>query len=441
MNTSVTDSSTTAVTTASESLPSQLLSSISSATTPVEVMASPPPTSDELDPDDEELGDAQMVPDGAKDVEKISSLRYIRMFISGKLSFSNGSKQYPFDFEDLTDYGPIGDGAYGRVNKMLHRETGRWMAVKKVRIISGKTDEGERNRSIKRIKQEIAAFRSASDCVQIVRFYGLTFHEVNSDSDLALWISVFQGDCLVCLELMDISLERLYHIVHKRTPGVFDERILGHVAVSILKALNHLKNENKIIHRDVKPSNILLNLSGMIKLCDFGISGYLVNSVAITREAGCRPYMAPERLLTNATYDIRSDVWSLGLTLVKIHQEVAIGEFPYPRFNENELFYQLQQVVYGDPPIMGPSDVYSIRTIQFINSWLLIQQYYFLVKETTLRPDYKKLMSTEYFNYYDQLLDGTPSYIASYVQAALDDEQKEQDSTVEDNTAVNKMQS
>lgn len=43
---------------------------------------------------------------------------------------------------------------------------------------------------------------------------------------------------------------------------------------------------------DVKPSNILLDKSGNIKLCDFGISGQLVDSIAKTRDAGCRPYMA-----------------------------------------------------------------------------------------------------------------------------------------------------
>ncbi|VDP21200.1 unnamed protein product [Onchocerca flexuosa] len=157
---------------------------------------------------------------------------------------------------------------------------------------------------------------------------------------------------------------------------------------------------------DVKPSNILLDLRGSIKLCDFGISGYLINSVAQTREAGCRPYMAPERLLTNAAYDIRSDVWSLGITL----QEVALGVFPYPRFNENELFVQLQQVVYGDAPIMCPSDVYSIRTVQFINSCL--------VKETEARPNYAMLMEMDFFKYYDSL-NGTSEYVANYVQHAL----------------------
>lgn len=47
-----------------------------------------------------------------------------------------------------------------------------------------------------------------------------------------------------------------------------------------------------MIHRDVKPSNILINRKGEVKICDFGISGYLVDSVAKTIDAGCKPYMA-----------------------------------------------------------------------------------------------------------------------------------------------------
>jgi mitogen-activated protein kinase kinase len=58
----------------------------------------------------------------------------------------------------------------------------------------------------------------------------------------------------------------------------------------VLKGLDYL-HERRIIHRDIKPSNIVLTKQGVVKLCDFGVSGELVDSIAGTF-TGTSFYMA-----------------------------------------------------------------------------------------------------------------------------------------------------
>jgi len=105
--------------------------------------------------------------------------------------------------------------------------------------------------------------------------------------------------------------------------GKIDINVVCMVAHSVLEGLTYLYDVHRIIHRDIKPSNILLNSKGSIKLCDFGVSGELINSIANTF-VGTSIYMSPERI-QGAEYSVKSDVWSLGITLI----ELAYGRFPF----------------------------------------------------------------------------------------------------------------
>ncbi|XP_027327325.1 dual specificity mitogen-activated protein kinase kinase 4 isoform X7 [Anas acuta] len=207
-------------------------------------------------------------------IQKLSSrlqerLRTHSIESSGKLKISP-EQHWDFTAEDLKDLGEIGRGAYGSVNKMVHKPSGQIMAVKRIRST---VDEKEQ----KQLLMDLDVVMRSSDCPYIVQFYGALFRE---------------GDCWICMELMSTSFDKFYKYVYSVLDDVIPEEILGKITLATVKALNHLKENLKIIHRDIKPSNILLDRNGNIKLCDFGISGQLVDSIAKTRDAGCRPYMA-----------------------------------------------------------------------------------------------------------------------------------------------------
>lgn len=243
----------------------------------------------------------------------------------GKLTIPNVCQDLAFSSSDLIDEGEIGRGAYGFVNRMVHKPTNVIMAVKRIRST---LDEREQSNTLK----DLEIVMNSADCWHIVRFYGALFKE---------------GDCWICMELMATSLDKFYKFVYHHLCSRIPEIILGKITLATVSALDYLKTELQVIHRDVKPSNILTDCDGNIKLCDFGISGKLIDSIARSRDAGCKPYMAPERIHPNLSgngYDVRSDVWSLGITLI----ELATGQFPYPSWNS--VFEQLTCVLHGDPP-------------------------------------------------------------------------------------------
>ena len=144
----------------------------------------------------------------------------------------------------------------------------------------------------------------------------------------------------ICMEYMDGgSLDLILKKVNR-----IPENILGKITESVLMGLKYLRESHQIMHRDVKPSNILINSNGDIKLCDFGVSGQLIDSMANTF-IGTRSYMSPERLEGNC-YTVQSDIWSLGLSLV----EMAIGRYPIPVPSEQEIVGLFQNDPQGVSP-------------------------------------------------------------------------------------------
>ena len=210
----------------------------------------------------------------------------------------------------------LGEGASGEVHKVRHRPTGLIMAKK--------TISTSPNPAIHRQILRELAFNRSCHSDYIVRYYGAFLED--QDTSIA-----------ICMEYAEAgSLDAIYKKVKSRN-GRTGEKVLGKVAECVLKGLSYL-HERKIIHRDIKPSNIVVTRQGQIKLCDFGVSGELINSVAGTF-TGTSYYMAPERI-RGLAYTITSDVWSLGLTIL----EVASNRFPFP--------------AEGEPPL-GPIDLLS----------------------------------------------------------------------------------
>ncbi|KRX26066.1 Dual specificity mitogen-activated protein kinase kinase 3, partial [Trichinella nelsoni] len=285
---------------------------------------------------------------------------------------------YEIRAEDLIRIKELGRGSYGIVETMLHSASNTVFAVKRIHLTVNDEEQ-------KRMLIELNTSMKSGSCPHMVQFYGAMFRE---------------GDVWLCMEAMDLSLDKFYRMCvdQKR---IIPDFVLSKIARSIVEALHYMKQELNLMHRDVKPSNVLLNRKGEIKICDFGISGHLTDSLAKTINAGCKPYMAPERINPHDeaqhAYDIRSDVWSLGITMI----EVATGNHPYSKWKTP--FEQLKQVVMDSPPKL-PNRNFSEEFESFKN-----------FKE---RPKYKDLLEHPFLKRFENCENDVAAFISEVLNDA-----------------------
>ncbi|RXW24076.1 hypothetical protein EST38_g1770 [Candolleomyces aberdarensis] len=214
-----------------------------------------------------------------------------------------GRVKFQLKNEDLVDIKDLGSGNGGSVKKVEHLPTKTYMAKKTVLIDAKPSVQ----------KQIIRELQIMDDCHSkyIVSFYGAYLADPN---------------ICICMEFMDKgSLDGIYKQI-----GPIDIDVVGKIALAVLEGLTYLYDVHRIIHRDIKPSNILCNSKGEIKICDFGVSGELINSIADTF-VGTSTYMSPERI-QGAQYTVKSDVWSLGVSLI----ELALGRFPFSKSDSDD---------------------------------------------------------------------------------------------------------
>ncbi|KAH8592693.1 kinase-like domain-containing protein [Bisporella sp. PMI_857] len=244
--------------------------------------------------------------------------------------------EYKLDLkrEDLEVLKDLGAGNGGTVSKVRHMATGTIMARKVIHVEAKKEMR-------RRIVRELQIMHECNS-VYIVNFYGAFLSDNN--------------DVIMCMEYMDVgALDRI-----SQQFGPVRVDVLGKIAEATLGGLTYLYMAHHIMHRDIKPSNILVNSKGQIKLCDFGVSGELVNSVADTF-VGTSTYMAPERI-QGEKYTVKSDVWSFGLAIM----ELAIGKFPFDaseHLSDGDgapagILDLLQQIVHEPAPKLPKSDAF-----------------------------------------------------------------------------------
>eukprot|EP01118_Nematostelium_gracile_P006090 TRINITY_DN1947_c0_g1_i1.p1 TRINITY_DN1947_c0_g1~~TRINITY_DN1947_c0_g1_i1.p1 ORF type:complete len:436 (-),score=149.68 TRINITY_DN1947_c0_g1_i1:71-1378(-) len=251
----------------------------------------------------------------------------------GDLNLEDPSDKRRDPSKDFKLLEKLGEGSYGAVWKAQHLKTTTITAIKRVPV---ENDLDEILNEIKIMKQCRSPY--------IISYYGSYF------KDNELWIVMeFCGAGSVA-DLMRIT-----------TKTLTEDQIIV-VLKDALKGLIYLHSRRKI-HRDIKAGNILLNNKGEGKLADFGVSGQLSDTMAKRQTVIGTPFwMAPE-VIQEVGYDVRADLWSLGITAI----EMAEGKPPYSNIHPMRAIFMIPS---RPPPKLTEPEKWSNELNDFVSSCL-----------------------------------------------------------------------
>ncbi|KAI5969661.1 STE7 [Candida margitis] len=238
--------------------------------------------------------------------------------------------------KDLLTLKQLGSGNSGSVSKVLHLPSQKTMAKKIIHVDSKSIIQ----------TQIIRELRILHECQSpyIIEFYGAFLNNNNT--------------IVICMEYCNCgSLDKILPLCENRQ---FPLYVLKKLSFAILSGLSYLYSKHRIIHRDIKPNNVLMTHRGEFKLCDFGVSRELTNSLAMADTfVGTSMYMSPERI-QGLNYGVKSDVWSMGLMMIELASGLPVWTDDYEDENGNSAYNSLKSDVSNNSSFRGPEGILDL---------------------------------------------------------------------------------